>query len=162
MPLGWGLCFPLVCNDSTILYGSSDCNVDIYITNHWARAPSLLINVSDSGPINISPCNMRIPIDQAIPEQTHESRKRKRDDQSIQKSLNSSTKSMSQLSISQAAVPKKTKLSPVETMSSNNEISTQTNSQNYTLYKPSKYLKMPRRLLLHSLHLQLNCPLKKE
>jgi len=69
---------------------------------------------------------------------------------------------MSQLSISQAAVPKKTKLSPVETMSSNNEISTQTNSQNYTLYKPSKYLKMPRRLLLHSLHLQLNCPLKKE
>jgi hypothetical protein len=69
---------------------------------------------------------------------------------------------MSQLSISQAAVPKKTKLSPVETMSSNNEISTQTNSQNYTLYKPSKYLKMPRRLLLHSLHLQLNCPLKKK
>ena len=69
---------------------------------------------------------------------------------------------MSQLSISQAAVPKKTKLSPVETMSSNNEISTQTNSQNYTLYKPSKYLKMPRRLLLHSLHLQLNCRLKKK
>jgi hypothetical protein len=47
-------------------------------------------------------------------------------------------------------------------MLSNNEISTQTNSQNYTLYKPSKYLKMPRRLLLHSLHLQLNCPLKKK
>jgi hypothetical protein len=38
---------------------------------------------------------------QAIPEQTHdESRKRKRDDQSIEKSLNSSIKSMSQLSIS--------------------------------------------------------------
>ena len=69
---------------------------------------------------------------------------------------------MSQLSISQAAVPKKTKRSVVETMSSNNEISTQTNSQNYTLYKPSKYLKMPRRLFLHSLHLQLNCPLKKK
>src|SRR5271156_6638910 len=86
-----------------------------------------------------------------------ESRKRKRDDQSIQKSLNDSTKSMSQLSISQAAVPKKTKRSVVETMSSNNEISTETNSQNYTLYKPSKYLKMPRRLPLHSLHLQLNC-----
>ena len=47
--------------------------------------------------------------DQAIPEQTHTSSKRKRDDQSIQKSLNSSMKSMSQLSISQAAVPKKTK-----------------------------------------------------
>ncbi len=36
-------------------------------------------------------------IDQAIPEQTHESHKR--NDQSMQKSLNSSTKSMSQLSI---------------------------------------------------------------
>jgi hypothetical protein len=68
---------------------------------------------------------------------------------------------MSQLSISQATVPKKTKLSPVEIMLSNSEINTQTSSQNDTLHKPSKYLKMPRRLLLHSLHLQLNCPLKK-
>ncbi len=64
---------------------------------------------------------------------------------------------MSQLSIPQEAVPKKTKRSTVETMSSNNEISTQTSSQNYILYKPSKYLKIPRRLLL-----QLNCPLKKK
>jgi hypothetical protein len=69
---------------------------------------------------------------------------------------------MSQLSVSQAAVPKKTKLSPVEIMLSNSEINTQTSSQSYTLYKPLKYLKMPRRLLLHSLHLQLNCPLKKK
>jgi hypothetical protein len=46
-------------------------------------------------------------------------------------------KSMSQLSISKAAVPKKTKLSPVETMPSNNEISTETNSENYTLYELS-------------------------
>ncbi len=71
-------------------------------------------------------------------------------------------KSMSQLSISQEAVPKKTKRSTVETMSSNNDISTQTNSQNYTPYKSSKYLKMPRRLLQHSLHLQLSCSLKKK
>ncbi len=35
--------------------------------------------------------------DQAIPVQAHESHKRKRDDQSIQKSLNGSTKSMGQL-----------------------------------------------------------------
>ncbi len=114
------------------------------------------------GSRHISPCNMRIPTDQAIPEQAHESHKRKRDNQSLQKSLNSSMKSMSQLSISQEAVPKKTKRSTVETMSSNNEISTQTSSQNYILYKPSKYLKMSRRLLLHSLHLQLNCSLKKK
>jgi hypothetical protein len=69
---------------------------------------------------------------------------------------------MSQLSVSQAAVPKKTKLSPVEIMLSNSEINTQTSSQSYTLYKPSEYLKMQRRLLLHSLHLQFNCPLKKK
>ncbi len=69
---------------------------------------------------------------------------------------------MSQLSISQAVVPKKTKHSPIETMSSSNALSTQTSSPSYWLYKPSKYLKMPRRLLLHSLHLQLNCPLKKK
>jgi hypothetical protein len=100
--------------------------------------------------------------DQAIHEQAHESHKRKRDDESTQKSLNSSMKSMSQLTISQEAVPKKTKRSTVETMSSNNEISIQTSSQNYILYKSSKYLKMPRRLLLHSLHLQLNCSLKKK
>ncbi len=69
---------------------------------------------------------------------------------------------MSQLSISQAAVPKKTKRSTVETMFSNTDMGSQINSQNYTLYKASKYLKMSRRLLLHSLHLQLNCPLKKK
>jgi hypothetical protein len=50
---------------------------------------------------------------------SNKSRKRKRDDQSIEKSLNTSMKSMSQLSISQAAVPKKTKRSVVETMFSN-------------------------------------------
>jgi hypothetical protein len=101
-------------------------------------------------------------MNQAIPEQTHELSKRKRDDLSTQKSLDNSMKSTSQLLISQATVPKKTRHSIVEIMSSNNEISNQINSQNYTLYKPSKYLKMLRRLLLHSLHLQLNCPLKKK
>jgi len=100
--------------------------------------------------------------DQAIPERAHESSKRKRDDPSIQKSLNSSMKSMSQLSISQAAAPKKAKLSTVETLSSNTDMGSETNSQNFLLYKPSKYLKMPRRLLLHSIHLQLNCSLKKK
>jgi hypothetical protein len=89
--------------------------------------------------------------DQAIPERVpNESRKRKRDDQSIQKSLNSSTKSMSQLSISQDIVPKQMKHSPVEIIYLSNEISTET------------YLKMPRKLLLHLLYLQLNCPLKKK
>ena len=71
-------------------------------------------------------------------------------------------KSISQLSISQTGVPKKVKISTIQTMSSNTDTDSQTNSQNYMLYKPSKYLKMPRRILLHSLHLQLNCPLKKK
>jgi hypothetical protein len=71
-------------------------------------------------------------------------------------------KSMSQLSASQGVVSKKMKHSLVETMSLNEEMNNETNSQQITLYKPSKYLKMPRKLLLHSLHLQLNCPLKKK
>ncbi len=71
-------------------------------------------------------------------------------------------KSISQLSISQPVVQKKTKLSMVETISLNNGINTETDLQNDTLHKASKYLKMLRRLLLHSLHLQLNCPLKKK
>jgi hypothetical protein len=100
--------------------------------------------------------------DQTTPEHVHQSCKRKRDEQSLEKSLDSSAKSMSQLSISKTKVLKKTKCSTQETMSSNSEITSQRNSQNYTLCKPSKYLKMPRRLLLHSLHLQLNCPLKKK
>jgi hypothetical protein len=56
-------------------------------------------------------------------------------DQSIQKSINTSMKSMSQLPISQEAVPNKTIRSTVKTMSSNNDMGTQTNSQSYTLYR---------------------------
>jgi hypothetical protein len=69
---------------------------------------------------------------------------------------------MIQLSISQATISKKTKHFKVQTMFSNSDIGSQTYPQNYTLYKPSNYLKMPRGLLLHSLHLQLNRSLKKK
>ena len=100
--------------------------------------------------------------DQVIPEQAHQPKKRKRDDSSTEKSLNSSMKSMSQLSISQGTVTKKSEHSTAEATAINNEIIIEPKSQNYTFYKPSKYLKMPRRLLLHSLHLQLNCSLKKK
>ena len=67
-------------------------------------------------------------------EQTHESRKRKRDDLSLQISLNSSMKPMSQLSISQATASKKTKSSTVETKSWKTDIGSQINSQNYIRY----------------------------
>ncbi len=73
--------------------------------------------------------------DRAIPEQAHESRKRKRDDLSAQKSLDNSMKSISQLSISQAAIQKKMKLFTVETMPSNTDTGSQTNSQNDVLYR---------------------------
>ncbi len=49
-----------------------------------------------------------------------------------------------------------------EKSSNDDDNSTQSTKDHSTLYKPSKYLKMPRKLLLHSLHLQLNCPLKKK
>jgi len=100
--------------------------------------------------------------DQIVHEQNKISNKRKRD-LSQQHLLNSSMKSMSQLSVSEEGGRlKKIKKSTDETKSSDNDISTQSNYDNYTRYKPSKYLKMPRRLLLHSLHLQLNCSLKKK
>jgi hypothetical protein len=90
-----------------------------------------------------------------------EPNKRKRD-RSTQSFINSSIKSLSQLSISQGA-SKKLKNSLEETNSSNDDDqSSHSNQHNFTLYKPSKYLKMPRKLLLHSLRLQLNYPLKKK
>jgi hypothetical protein len=90
------------------------------------------------------------------------SSKRKRDDLSTQKSLDNSMKSLSQLSMSQK-VSKKMKQSAKEEKSSNDDDnSTQSTQDHSALYKPSKYLKMPRKLLLHSLHLlQLNDPMKK-
>ena len=71
-------------------------------------------------------------------------------------------KSMSQLSISQAAVIKKFKHSTTERTSTIQEVIHEADAHNYNLYKPSKYLRMPQRLLFHSLHLQLNCSLKKK
>jgi hypothetical protein len=47
-------------------------------------------------------------------------------------------------------------------MSLNNNDGNQSNQVNRTFYKPSKYLKMPRKLLVHSLRLQLNYSLKKK
>jgi hypothetical protein len=101
--------------------------------------------------------------DQIIHEQIKEANKRKRD-QSQQNLLNSSVKSMSQLSISQeATVSKKMKKSTNETISSNGDNNNQSNeNNNIILYKPSKYLRMPRKLLLHSLRLQLKYSLKKK
>jgi len=67
---------------------------------------------------------------------------------------------MSQLSISQGT-PKKAKNSTQQTILSFENYSNHSEQDDYVLYKPSKYLKMPRKLLLRSLRLQLNYPLKK-
>jgi len=100
--------------------------------------------------------------------------KRKRNQESnSEELLNSSMKSMSQLSIAQHTEEeeqkerfKKVKNSTDETRSSindNNSYQSSLNEHNHCIvYKPSKYLRMPRKLLLHSLHLQLNHPLKKK
>ena len=102
------------------------------------------------------------PTDPIISEQPDQTNKRKRDNLSTENLSNISIKSMSQLSIASLAVTKKIKHStatpPPNSM--NTEIDSEANSQNITFYKPSKYLKMPRRLLLHSLHLQLQWPLQ--
>jgi hypothetical protein len=88
------------------------------------------------------------------------STKRKRD-RSEQDLINSSIKSLSQLSIT-PAVSKKAKNSTQQTILSIDNYSNHSGQENLTLYKPSKYLKMPRKLLLHSLRLQLHHSLKKK
>jgi len=100
--------------------------------------------------------------DQAIPEHIQRANKRKRDDQGIENSLQSSTKSLSQLSISQENRRKKSKYHIDQNVSTNDQINDQTNLRNSTLYKPSKYLKMPPKLLVQSLRLHLHYPLKKK
>jgi hypothetical protein len=96
-----------------------------------------------------------------IHEQIHETNKRKRVLSTQHFIDDSPIKSMSQLSISQEGPSKKLKNSTTdETVFSNNDNSNQSNQHHCILYKLSKYLKMPRRLLLHSLHLQLNYRLK--
>ena len=68
---------------------------------------------------------------------------------------------MSQLTISQETF-KKIKHSTSETLSLSKSNDNERNHNHYTLYKPSKCLKMPRKLLLNSLRLQINCSLKKK
>ena len=92
--------------------------------------------------------------------QNKQSTKRKRD-LSEQNLLNSSIKSLSQLSISQETA-KKMKNSTSERMVSDDNHSNECSQDKDNLYKLSKYLKMPRKLLLHSLRLHLSDRLKKK
>jgi hypothetical protein len=115
-----------------------------------------LINKRDH---TISEQSPTVPI---ISEQSHQTHKRKRDNLSIENLSNISTKSMSQLSIASLTVTKKIKHSTTIPHSMDHPTDDETNSLHITFYKASKYLKMPRRFLLHSLHLQLHCRLKRK
>ncbi|CAF3686753.1 unnamed protein product [Rotaria socialis] len=87
--------------------------------------------------------------------------KRKRSP-SKQKLSNKSLISMSQSSISQGVL-KKMKNSQIETKSSIDNNSDRLNeNDDISFYKPSRYLKMPRKFLLNSLRLQLNCSIKRK
>ena len=55
----------------------------------------------------------------------------------------------------------KRKRSSPERVSKKMKISSNSND-GICFYKPSKYLKMPRKILLHSLRLQLKCPIKRK
>nr|ABQ08076.1 hypothetical protein [Adineta vaga]ABQ08081.1 hypothetical protein [Adineta vaga] len=74
----------------------------------------------------------------------------------------SSMKSLSQLSLSHQKSSTKKKKSSQNTNSSNNQVDNNSDNINFTFNKSSKYLRMPRKLLLHSLRLQLNHPIKKK
>ena len=102
----------------------------------------------------------QLPNDQMVTEEIKQLHKRKRD-LSKQDLIDCSVQPMGQLSISQEA-PKKIKNSTQETMLSMDMNSNHSSKESCTLYKPSKYLKMPRNLLLRSLRLQLNSILKKK
>ncbi|CAF3204766.1 unnamed protein product [Rotaria socialis] len=87
--------------------------------------------------------------------------KRKRSS-SQQKLTNKSLISMSQSSISQGVL-KKMKNSQIETKSSIDNNSTRLDeNDDISFYKPSRYLKMPRKFLLKSLRLHLNCSIKRK
>lgn len=89
--------------------------------------------------------------------QTEQAQKRKRDE-TDQQSINSSTTSLSQLSISQPSAKKmKDELQPQHLLAPNDTTPDHTN-----MYKPSKYLRMPRQQLLRSLRLQLNFVMRKK
>lgn len=82
--------------------------------------------------------------------QTEQIQKRKRDAMD-QQSINSSIKSLSQLSISQPSAKKrKDELAPQHLRAPNDANPVHTHG-----HKPSKYLRMPRQRLLRSLRLQL-------
>ena len=91
-----------------------------------------------------------------------QSNKRKRD-LSKQNLAYSSMKSLSQLSLSNQKSLTKTKKARYNSRSLSSKDNTSSSSDHAcTVYKQSKYLKMPRKLLLHSLRLQLKHPLKRK
>ena len=95
---------------------------------------------------------------------SRQSTKRKRD-QSQLSLVSESAKSLSQLSLSRqkptesTMTKKKKKSDHIVNASSDNE-HRQTKDKIFTFNKSSKYLKMPKKLLLHSLRQQLNHPIK--
>ena len=90
--------------------------------------------------------------------------KRKRDRSQLSL-LSDSVKSLSQLSLSgqksTSRTTKKKKSSHMVNASSDND-TCESNNKIFTFYKSSKYLRMPKKLLLHSLRLQLNHSIKIE
>lgn len=89
--------------------------------------------------------------------QMEQTQKRKRDT-TDQQAISSSTKSLSQLSISQPAAKKMKDGLPPQHIRAVED----TNSDQMDGYKPSKYLRMPRQSLLRSLRLQLDFVMKKK
>jgi hypothetical protein len=81
--------------------------------------------------------------------------KRKRDDRSSQLSMAGSIRSLSQLSLSQRS-RKRQRTTTEESSSMADNLSDMT-TIDLKLEKYSKYLRMPRKLLLRSLQLQLHC-----
>ena len=93
--------------------------------------------------------------------QTKQAFKRKRD-LSQHGLSNSSMKSLSQLSISQPSTKKTKNNISQHKIASAHDNQADVGHVDDTQYKPSKHLRMPRKLLLRSLRLQLNSALKEQ
>ena len=89
--------------------------------------------------------------------------KRKRD-ASKPNLMHNATQSLSQLTISQGERASKKRKSSTDksALSGNNDDNHSHSNNDHRLYKSSKYLRMPRKLLLHSLRLQLARSLKRK
>lgn len=101
------------------------------------------------------------PNDHLITEQSKQSKKRKYV-HSSKDNLQLLHRSPTQLSLSQVTLKRMKHSSTMESIDADSGTNDELDHGEIRFFKPSRYLEMPRKLLLRSMRLQLRCPLKKD